>query len=86
MLNLTDAEDSQVGLWYCIFSLRYFTCFEAVNLKQTSLISLCQCSISANKVACTCACNFKKLLAHSLGYMHMISTMKYMHKLYVICT
>ena len=43
-----------------------------------------QCSISAKKVACTCACNFKKLHAHNLVYMHLMWMMKYMHKIYVV--
>ena len=38
----------------------------------------------SKKVTCTYACNSKKLYAHNLVYMHMMSMMKYMHKIYVL--
>ena len=47
-----------------------------------ALEKLTQCSILPKKVTCTWACNFKKLHAHNLVYMHMM-LMKYMHKIYM---
>ena len=38
----------------------------------------------SKKCNCTCACNFKKLHAQNLVYIHMMSMMKYMHKIYVV--
>ena len=51
---------------------------------HTSKHTVTQCSILAKKVTCTCPCNFKKIHAHNLVYMHMMSMVKYMHKIYVV--
>ena len=55
----------------------------------TKLMKRCLVTVLgfSTKVTCTCACNFKKLHARNLVYMHMMSMMKYilyMHKIYVV--